>query len=59
MKNKEFNVGQMAYLLLKEAGICVRCLSEWAWAEFTVRKGKRVKIQHVLCHGCIQYWRAR
>jgi len=32
-------------MLIKEAGICVRCLGEW-------QDGK-----HALCRGCKTYWR--
>lgn len=44
----------MAYTLLKEAGICVRCMSEWAFVEFQPDKKRK---QHVICHGCLQYWK--
>lgn len=40
-------VAAISYMIIKEQGICVRCLANWAEMNMT------------LCWGCLEYYRMR
>jgi hypothetical protein len=50
------DIWRMAYAILREAGICVRCMNDWA--HITETKAGGIK-NHALCKDCLKYWRFR